>query len=396
MVTDDEREWLTAETADLLEEVGIERYVANPLVEASDRWFPDEWHPDDGGVARLAKRVFGYAGLADVEITTDLASEDTGFAIIASELDHARVALVVDPEHLTDALTAVATLVDLAARVFRIRHDLVVTNEDEEKRLCDLTTIFLGFGIITTNAAYRYRASGGLEGNVAVTRWTHSEQGTLSASVMAYALAMQVVVRADASERRAVSRQLERNQAEVFDAACADLAAEHPDLALKLPPRSEWPQRREPPPSPARAPLQLRKKQSSLPQATVKNRSFLGHNTGKPVLRNQESRAISFGFAALFLAMVPTIALAVDGQGVAATLALVGVTALGFFVGHKIRHDICFGRGCGIKLPADIERCPRCGGNLVGRMLKGENLLEAEERLGLEEPDEELEEAAAA
>ena len=389
MVTNEEREWLAAEMGKLVERTGINSYVAAPLVEANDRWFPDEWHRDDGGVARLAKRVCQHAGISDVRITTELGHSDDNVPIRATNVDANSMHLVVDPDHLTDALTAVAALVHLATYIFRLRNRLQVEDTDEERKLIELTAMYLGFGILLTNAAYRYRASGEIRGNTVITRWSHDVQGALPADALAFALAMQLVARrADASELRAVRKQLETNQAEAFDAACDDLTPEHVDVALGLPPRDSWPARREPP-APTKSTALVRRK-DNLPAATVKNRNFLGHNTGKPVLRREESYVVGAGFGALFLSMVPTIALAVNGYGGLAMLALVATTAAGFFGGSRIRHDICFGRGCGVKVAAGLERCPRCGGTFTGRMLKKENLLEAEERLQLDQGDEKI------
>jgi hypothetical protein len=385
MVTDVERDWLVTETANLVEETGLDRYVAAALVEPTDRWFPDDWHADDTGVARLAKRVFGHAGLADVSITTELADSDDKKGITAEvHDDNVQLHLLVDPAYLTDPLTAVAELAHLAAYIFRARHDLCVSDDEEERRLIDLTAVYLGFGIIMTNAAYRYRASGEMQGNVAITRWSHDEQGALRANVMAYALAMQLVTRsASAAELRGVRRQLETNQAEAFEAACGELDSDELVAALELPPRSEWPARREPPAAPTSKRPRLWQKQPQIPTAVVKNRNFLGHNKDQPVLRLEQSRTIELGFGALIVSGFASIPLLVTGSGVAAAITWVGATVVGFVGGHRIRRDICVGRGCGAKLPRDVERCPRCAGTIVGRMLAKENLLEAEERLGI-------------
>ena len=77
-----------------------------------------------------------------------------------TEVDAARLRPGAALAYLTDPLTAVAELAHLAAYMFRARHDLCVSDDEEERRLIDLTALYLGFGIIMTNAAYRYRASG--------------------------------------------------------------------------------------------------------------------------------------------------------------------------------------------------------------------------------------------
>jgi ribosomal protein L40E len=130
-----------------------------------------------------------------------------------------------------------------------------------------------------------------------------------------------------------------------------------------------------------------RKEADKIPTAIVKSTSYLGHNSGQPVLRLEQSRTIELGFGALFVAMFASIPIMVGGDVGPAMAIWAVATAGGFIIGHRIRRDVCVGRGCGAKLPADAERCPRCGGTLVGRMQRKENLLEAEERLGINQDD---------
>ena len=384
----DEQEWLTTQTAKLIGRAGLDRYVAATIVEPTDQWFPDEWHRDDTSVALLAKRVFEHAELADVTISADLVTSETGHGLSAVELDATHVKLVVDPAHLADPLALIAYLARLAAVVFRIRHALEDADPEQERRLIDLTTIYLGFGLLTTNAAYRYRASGELQGNRAVTRWSHDEQGALPAATMAIALATQLVARdAEAGELRRVVRQLETNQAEVFQTACRQLRSDYVVLALGLPSRSKWPARRSPPPAPTTAWPRLWRKEPNLPVATARSTGLRGHNSGRAVLRLPQTKRGGGGFVGMFAGMVPTIAIAVHGFGGAAMGALAGSWLLGMFVGSRVRYDVCSDPDCGIRLKAGVERCPRCGGHIAGSVLKGENRLEAEERLKLNQDD---------
>jgi hypothetical protein len=386
MVTDEEREWLTTEMARLIQRVGLDSYVAAPLVEATDQWFPDEWHRDDGGVVRLAKRVFGHAGLTEVALTAELGTTERALEVRALDAEHVHV--VVDADRLTDPLTIVAELAYYAASTFRARHDLRVDDTDEERRLIELTTIYLGFGILMTNAAYRYRASGELRGNTAITRWSHDEQGALPAAVMAYALAQQLVARgATPGELRAVRRQLETNQADVFDNACRQLKPDYVVLALGLPARSKWPARREPPPAPTSTTPRLWRKEGNLPTAVVKSTGFHGRNAGRAVLRVTQNRRSEFAFVGLFASMFATIPLAVKGYGGAAMGAMAGTFGVFFLLGGRIRRDVCSDPDCGARLTNKLETCPRCGGRIAGTLLPGENRLEAEERLALNQAD---------
>ena len=380
MPTDEEREWIVAETARLVERAGLERYVAHVLVEPSDRWFPDEWHPDHNGVKQLAERVFEHAGLAGVTITTLLAEEGSDVALDPLAIEKDRVELEVDPAHLRDPLTLIAALARLAAIVLRLRHELADDDEAHERELVDLTTIYLGFGIITTNAAYRYRADGRMEGYTAITNYSHDEQGALAADLMAWALALQIMARGG-DEKSDVARQLETNQAEVFGEACRQLKSDYAVLLLGLPAREKWPARHDPPGKPARR----RKQKEQLPKAVMKSSAYAGINSGRQVIRMPDNRAGIGAFAGGIGSLVPTVALAVEGYGVVAMFALVGTFGAGLFLGSRSRYHVC--SGCGLKLAPAGDRCPRCNGKIAGTANRKENYLEAEERLGINQDE---------
>jgi hypothetical protein len=134
------------------------------------------------------------------------------------------------------------------AHAYRRFHRLEVRDRDEEERLTDLTTVYLGTGILTTNAAYRYRASG--SGNR--SSYSHQRIGYLGPDVMSYLLALQVVARGgDATEQKRVARLLETNQASAFRATCASI--DRPALAPLLGGAPLPPMMTRPPPPPVRA-----------------------------------------------------------------------------------------------------------------------------------------------
>lgn len=63
-----ERQWLWAALRTLIDVRGEEHLLSAPILLPSDEWFPDRWTPDEYGVARLAKRLLGYAGLGHLEV----------------------------------------------------------------------------------------------------------------------------------------------------------------------------------------------------------------------------------------------------------------------------------------------------------------------------------------
>ena len=386
-----ERNALVADTATLIQRAGIEPYVAALLVEPNDRFFPDPWRADVESLSRLARRVFDYVGLAKVAIEVEAATSERAIAggIWAIELGATTAKLGADRERLDDPLATIATLARLAAIVFRAEHEVAGETDEVEGRAIDATTVYLGLGIITTNAAYRYRASGELRGSSAITRWSHSELGALSPQAMSYLLAAQLVARAaTSSEVRAVAKILETNQATYLAAAIRELDGDALRTQLGLPDRGSWPARRQPPPDTGSVAMKLvtalRPEVALIPMAIAKVAPTGGRNVGHPVFRMKRTRAGMAGFIGLFVAMVPMIALAVKGYAGLAVGVLVGTSLACAVLGSRMRRDECADSRCNRFLPPGIERCPGCGGTIAGTLLRGENRLEAEERLGLE------------
>src|SRR5262249_3222149 len=63
---------LVDQLAKLIGDAGWETFVAAPLVEPTDRWFPARWTGDAGGIERLIRRVLDYAGLNELALTLEI------------------------------------------------------------------------------------------------------------------------------------------------------------------------------------------------------------------------------------------------------------------------------------------------------------------------------------
>ena len=123
-----------------------------------------------------------------------------------------------DPEQL------VGTLCHEVAHAYRAYHGLTVSSQDIEEALTDLTTVYLGFGVLTTNNTYRYRTSGHFQGAFVTFQTSASTGGYLDAGEMAFLLAIQAVVREPkAKTLKAWRRELETTQQELFDQALETL-----------------------------------------------------------------------------------------------------------------------------------------------------------------------------
>jgi len=216
-------------------------FLRGRIFEAGDRDFPDRWEPTAEGARRLALRVLAHAGLGDlgadmVGYRHDRPKTDSLIATSATNTWHAGTAawfagidpvsgvcsFGIDLDGLGDAASVVGTICHEVAHAYRHVHDLWIDDRELDEEMTDLTTVFLGFGLLTTNAAYVYR-SGGVEGTVfRGVEWSHSQRGYLTVAEMAYALAYQVQLREREGERglaRRVAAGLAPTQRACFDAA---------------------------------------------------------------------------------------------------------------------------------------------------------------------------------
>lgn len=202
------------ELAYLIERCGRATFVEAPLRLPTDADFPDPWNGDVESLKALLQRILGFAGLHGLELRVEaFAGERTidhvdvrgeavyrhqGAAAWFGGLD--RRVSASDTAHFgceerllgNGGEALVGVLAHEVAHAFRHAHGLVRERIDEEEMLTDLTTIYLGFGVLTVNNTHRYRTQ--MTGDMSASRaW--SSAGYLSPESMSFALAAQVVAR---------------------------------------------------------------------------------------------------------------------------------------------------------------------------------------------------------
>jgi len=224
------REWLAAALETLIASRGEETFVSSPLLLPDDSFFPDRWTPDAAGVAALAKRLLGYAGLAHLDVSIETFAnereiQEVGLDGRATKWSHSGAAawfagmrgdtclFGVETGKLDDPLGLVAAMAHEVGHAYREAHHLVRPERDLEERLTDVTTIYLGFGVITTAASARFTTRS--HGNMG-SSYSHSRQGYLAYNDMAFLLALQLVVRGyDVATVKRFAKHLPANQAEI-------------------------------------------------------------------------------------------------------------------------------------------------------------------------------------
>ncbi|MBS2022574.1 MAG: hypothetical protein JST92_09200, partial [Deltaproteobacteria bacterium] len=175
-----DEEWLLGALAELIEAAGAETFLAAPLIEPTPAHFPDPFDNDVPGAERIAHRLLRYAGLRLQPLMNldETQGAHGNTAAWFAGINLGRAVMGISDQILPAGDRVVATLAHEVAHVWRAvgKHadrDGDAESRLEEERLTDVTTVFLGFGILTTNGAYRFRASALGVGSVKGTRYQH-------------------------------------------------------------------------------------------------------------------------------------------------------------------------------------------------------------------------------
>ncbi|HEY1553729.1 MAG TPA: hypothetical protein VGF94_02790 [Kofleriaceae bacterium] len=247
-----ERAQLLEQLADLLRAEGGHTFLTGPLIEPNEKWFPDRWTPDAAGVERLIRRLLGHADLGALTLTLEIdrfsdahgevlsdgrAGGHSGTAAWFAGIRDGVCSFGVDINQLRDPEGLVGTLAHEVAHAYRTMYEHRVPDHALEERLTDLTTVFLGFGVLTVNASQRFRSGSSGAG---ASWYSRAEGGYLSMQSMSYLLAAQVVARGEPAGD--VGRLLTPNQRACFKAAYKELGARDALLGrLGLPPAASVP-----------------------------------------------------------------------------------------------------------------------------------------------------------
>ncbi|MCC7073714.1 MAG: hypothetical protein IT383_20555 [Deltaproteobacteria bacterium] len=383
--------------ARVIRELGVERVLTRPVVLPDERHFPDPWDGSALGVARLLRRLMRFAhtelcpllvsseALVSTHLTaawlsrtwTSAGSAVRLAGVTSNGLDGgAGLAFAVDLEHLHDPDVVVGACAREVARACRVLAGVADEDPAMEERLVDLSAVALGFGVLVANTAHRVRSRGGLEGNVTWSVHTRVEAGASSPRELA--LALGALVAARHLDVRPLRAALETNQGAWFaEAAAAHRSSAAARLGL---------------PASAGAPAHLRLDELLAPlsdeglhvdaMATVEAETV--ERDGPPVFcvqENQLLRGSTIGGVGGILAAAVGAGV-VSASPVLRVALFVGALGLGVGLGASLRTWAC--ASCEARLP-DLapdpvgQRCPGCGGRVVGRVAHRDHRLQAEE-----------------
>jgi hypothetical protein len=399
----EERTQLARQLRALASRRGVGPLVNGLLIEPTPEFFPDRWAGGEPSVRRVLRRLLRYAELDSLEVHIRILEEDpdkreeapakpTGNGLQADlwvvKLQGERCEFAVESTLLRDPLAFVAAAARAVAHVYRRHHGLEKRGDPLEEARIDVTTIYLGFGLVTTDATIRHAsvAAGGFRSTRKIYRL-----GTLSPQSMSYLLALHALARGlNRSDRRQIAARLQANPATFFKESCKAIEADEDVFELLgLPPEDEWP---EPPdlqsllgPLPNEPdPGDTEQLEAEPEERKDVDRGVKDSNVGKPVFRVERSMALRMakflGMATFILGGFATRSYMADDLDPATfTVAAVGLALLGLLIGFFLRDSRCSDVKCGAKLPKDASACPHCGGDIVGVIKHPKERLAAEE-----------------
>lgn len=234
----DEQARIIEQLGVLCRQCGPERLLDARILRPRPDDFPDPWSATEQGVGILARRLLKHTHLHQLAVKVQLYDHRTiggphydapaWFAGIDRDASGQLTAVFgVHRDTMVEPNRLVATMAHETAHCFRRFHGIEVTPLDVEEQLTDLTTIYLGFGVLCTNGALLVRLHGGARST--------SRSGYVAPQVLAFALAAQVVARDWGRLKQiGLTQWLEPDQRVYFKRALKALRADPKELRRLL------------------------------------------------------------------------------------------------------------------------------------------------------------------
>lgn len=374
LVGDGEREDILDALAELVRARGASDFVHRPLLLPKDEHFPDEWRPDLDGAHAMLGRLLAWAGLGAQPFAIDFAW-DGGVPSIPGVATHTKGAAACFLGVVEGALSfglslqgieepdrLVGVLAHEVAHAWRAHHGLVVDESMEEECLTDLTTVFLGMGLFTTNNTFRYRAWA----EARTSYWQSERLGYLSPPAMSFALATALRVRNSKSETAAVLEALERSQRPLVGRALEAL----------------------PPTDVLRARLGI----TVTPEPAAPIALPPAARLAPAIPDRPTSYALRWSTDRVWMLAPPGFILGSTIGAIVQSWWPLALTIPAILLGRWWRYDICTAYGCRCPLTRDQTRCGACGALLVGRFEAGRREIEPQHAAFVAEVDARAEE----
>ncbi len=170
----------------LVDQFGMDRMLAAPVILPTAEFFPEPYSPTPESARNLLDRVCGFMGVEPDQIELGFYSQEAGDSagLYHKTADAAKVWL--ETTDMDDPGPVIAVMAHEVAHHVLLGEERLTGDEEDHEPLTDLLTVFLGFGVFTTQAML-------LESNYTSGNWHFSKwqrRGYLSFPVCGYALAI--------------------------------------------------------------------------------------------------------------------------------------------------------------------------------------------------------------
>ncbi|MGB1017163.1 MAG: hypothetical protein ACPG4T_23705, partial [Nannocystaceae bacterium] len=288
----------------------------------------------------------------------------------------------VEATAMREPLGLVAATSRAIADAFLVAKGRAPNQRGAREQLIDIASIYLGFGILTTEASMRHVS--GADGNFR-SRPRKSKLGVLGPVAMAYLLAIQARARGlDRKGHRRITKYLRANQAAFYRRG---LVAIDRGIGSRLgiPHEDAWP---ELPSIRSLIPdFETPEEEVAAPEEAVGlDRGVVGMNDGRAIFRVERSASLRVAkLLALPVVMLGGV-VARGFQGIEIQMHYVialgaGLGLIGLILGRLLKDRRCSEPKCGQTLTPEMETCPRCGGIVRGVIRHPRERLAAEEAL---------------
>ena len=211
-VTEAQKKWVDDGFLRLAKLLGSQRLLESTPVTPTPEHFPDRYDRSEEALRLMFERVAGYMQVdpGEVELTLFAEGHDLTRSLVPFHEGHSsgagglyhgdddgRARIAVNQKEMKEPMALVAVLAHELGHVILLRPGLVDRKDPDMEPLTDLLAVFLGFGIFTANAAFRFEQ----HSDNTSQGWSVRRSGYLSEGLCGYALARYAFERGERKPR---------------------------------------------------------------------------------------------------------------------------------------------------------------------------------------------------
>jgi hypothetical protein len=382
----EQRERLADGLYRLVERGGGGPFLTNPIVLPTKEYFPEPVPRSVGDLRSLISTLLAYVSIGDLGVEIHLydsrhpyrmvddegrewAPPHEGAAAYFAGIKESVCQFGVDLAALGDAEVALGILAHEVAHAYREHHRLSVTTRRTEEELTDLTTVYLGFGVLTLNASYFSRSGGRVVGGGVTHHYQVGRTGYLPPEDMAFLLALQVVARGvERADMARLTDELAPTQQQMFGAALRLVRKDATEISSRFGggagPRGMAA-------GAARAILAARR---PLAPGDLDHRSLVvesaKHDRAEETFRLRQERTWWWAILCGGMTWVACMLFSIH-------VGFIPVAAVvGYQIGKRFHTYVCTNPDCQSKMEADASHCPACGRRVVRTITRAADRLE--------------------